>query len=297
MKEQFITGKFSSGTSSILAKAMVIIDTYAEDGYVLTLRQLYYQLVTQNIIPNHPKEYSKLSYLMVKARMSGLVDWDAIEDRTRRPYLPYWAFNMVDALNDMRDQFRINRQENQDNTIEVWCEKDALSGVLSRLTNKYHIRLCVNRGYSSATAMYDAAKRLNVANAHILYLGDHDPSGLDMIRDIEDRLEQFGCTPIVHRLALTYDQIKEYDPPINPTKWKDRRSKKYVEKFGEKCWEVDALPPKVLNKILKDAIEQLVDPAMYSEMLDLEDEQRERIGKEIKLIKRKLKREERKRNG
>ena len=155
----------------------------------------------------------------------------------------------------------------QDNYSEVWCEKDALSGVLSRVTREYHIRLLINRGYSSATAMYDAAQRMEDKNAHILYFGDHDPSGLDMIRDIEDRLAQFECCPQVHRLALTGKQIEKYDPPSNPAKWKDKRAEKYVAQFGETCWEVDALPPDVLVKILEDSIESLIDRDLYDEVI------------------------------
>lgn len=291
MKQQFKAVKFNSGTGAKLQKALEIIDMYAEEGLILTLRQLYYQLVSQNVIPNNVREYSKLSYLLVKARMGGIVDWEAIEDRTRRPYLPYWAYDVPDALNDCLESFRLNRQQDQENYVEVWCEKDALSGVLSsRVTNEYHIRLLVNRGYSSATAMYDSAQRLmRSRSSHVLYLGDHDPSGLDMIRDIEDRLDEFGCHPVVHRLALTKDQIEEHDPPPNPAKWKDKRADKYVAEHGETCWEVDALPPKVLIGILKDAIKQLVDIPQYEAMLDAEDEEKEWLGKQVKLIKKRYK--------
>lgn len=251
-----------------------ILEEYGAQGYVLTLRQLYYQLVSRNIIPNNLKEYSKLSYLLVKARMGGIIDWSAIEDRLRRPDLPYWCLDIPDALEDTIRQYRLDRQAGQENYIEVWVEKDALSGVLRRTTEEYHIRLCVNRGYSSATAMYDAARRMNrESSTHILYLGDHDPSGLDMIRDIEDRLRQFGCYPTVHRLALTGEQIEEYDPPPNPAKWKDTRAEKYIAEFGETCWEVDALPPDVLSETLQHAILDLIDVKQFEDrkFQELED--------------------------
>jgi len=286
MKQQFEAVKFSSKTAAKLEHAIKILDEYGEQGYVLTLRQLYYQLVSRAIIPNNLKEYSKLSYLLVKARMGGYVDWSAIEDRLRRPDLPYWCIDIPDALEDTIGQYRLNRQRGQANYIEVWVEKDALSGVLKRITEEYHIRLCVNRGYSSATAMYNAARRLRrYPNSHIIYLGDHDPSGLDMIRDIEDRLEQFDCYPTVHRLALTSEQIEEHDPPPNPAKWKDTRAEKYIAEFGEVCWEVDALPPDVLSETLQNAILGLIDIDKFEAVKEREIEDKVKLNEFVDRIK------------
>lgn len=175
-----------------------IIKEYAQERYKLTLRQLYYQLVSRDIVPNKIQEYAKLSSLLVKGRMAGIVDWDAIEDRIRTPFLPYWCTDIADGINDLIKQYRINRMDGQDVYIELWVEKDALSGVLKRITSHYHINLMVNRGYSSCTAMYDASKRfkreitLNDNKGIILYLGDYDPSGLDMVRDIKERLEDLA---------------------------------------------------------------------------------------------------------
>ena len=173
-----------------------IIDEYAGEGYTLTLRQLYYQLVSRDIIPNRQSEYAKLSTLLVKGRMAGVVDWDAIEDRIRVPDLPYWVNGMKEAIEDTISQYRLDRQDGQDVYIELWVEKDALSGVLKRITHYYHINLMVNRGYSSCTAMHDAYERfvdkvVEGKKVVVLYLGDHDPSGLDMVRDITDRTKEF----------------------------------------------------------------------------------------------------------
>ena len=173
-----------------------IIDEYAEEGYTLTLRQLYYQLVSRDIIPNMQSEYAKLSTLLVKGRMAGVVDWDAIEDRIRVPNIPYSVDDIKNAIQDTIDQYRLNRQDGQDVYIELWVEKDALSGVLKRITHHYHINLMVNRGYSSCTAMHDAYERfvdklIEGKKVVILYLGDHDPSGLDMVRDITERTKEF----------------------------------------------------------------------------------------------------------
>ena len=266
-----------------------IIDEYAEEGYKLTLRQLFYQLVSRDIIPNEQKEYAKLSGLLVKGRMAGVVDWEAIEDRIRVPYIPYSVDDVEDAIQDTIDQYRLNRQEGQEVYIELWVEKDALSGVLKRVTKKYHINLMVNRGYSSCTAMHDAYKRLkqqenNGKETYILYLGDHDPSGLDMIRDIRDRLEEFGVNPEVKQIGLTMKQIKQYSPPENPLKRKksklsDPRGDAYFQEFGDKSWEVDALNPKILHKLVEKNVEGLIDMGLFQSMLNKEEEGKEELNK------------------
>lgn len=259
-----------------------IIDEYAADDYVLTLRQLYYQLVSRDIIPNQQKEYAKLSDLLVKGRMAGVVDWDAIEDRVRVPHIPYSVRDKQHALQDTIDQYRLNRMEGQENYIELWVEKDALSGVLSRVTEEYHIRLMVNRGYSSCSAMHDSAMRFlraerNDQKGTILYLGDHDPSGLDMIRDVAERMAEFGVTVDVHHIGLTSAQIQKYDPPPNPAKFSDPRAGWYVREHGKVSWEVDALPPKVLNALVKKEVEERIDMKLFNKQVALEEEDKETL--------------------
>ncbi len=259
-----------------------IVDEYAAQGYRLTLRQLYYQLVSRNLIPNKQSEYAKLSTLLVKGRMAGEVDWNAIEDRLRVPRIPYWVNDVPDALQDTIRQYRLNRQAGQSAYIELWVEKDALSEVLQRITSHYHIRLMVNRGYSSCSAMYQAAERFRGASQfssslHILYLGDHDPSGLDMIRDIESRLFEFGvCLDVLH-IGLTQQQIKAFDPPPNPTKITDPRAKRYLAEYGDTCWEVDALRPDVLSELVSGAIELLIDVDLFEAQIKREDRDKARL--------------------
>lgn len=253
-----------------------IIEEYSQQGYRLTLRQLYYQLVSRDIIANSLKEYASLSKLLVQGRMAGIVDWDAIEDRIRVPYIPYWVHGVSHAIQDTIVQYRLDRMENQDVYIEVWVEKDALSGVLRRITSQYHINLMVNRGYSSCTAMHDASERIkrkqDNKKCYILYLGDHDPSGVDMVRDIRDRLEEFGAEAEVMRIALTQEQIKKYNPPPNPAKITDSRAKNYIAQFGNTSWEVDALNPDTLHKIIKKSVEELIDADRFNAKIEQEKE-------------------------
>lgn len=137
-----------------------IVNEYADDGYILTLRQLHYQLVKSNWIVNHDTAYKKLGTILDDCRYGGLIDWDAIEDRGRVPYIPYSVTGVENALRDTIDQYRLDRQEGQKGSIELWTEKDALSGILRRTTSKYHIQLVVNKGYTSSTAIYNAYQRI-----------------------------------------------------------------------------------------------------------------------------------------
>lgn len=264
-----------------------IVEEYMADGYILTLRQLYYQLVSRDVIPNNQKEYAKLSILLKKGRMAGIVDWDAIEDRGRKPKLPYSVTGVRDALQDTIDQYRIDRQQGQQKYIEVWVEKDALSNVFLRVTEEYHIRLMVNKGYSSCSAMHDAFKRFashmkhNKQDGIILYFGDHDASGIDMARDIKDRMTEFGIDKYgdfkILRPALTIAQVRQYRCPENPAKMTDPRAAWYVKEHGRHSWELDALPPRVLAQIIQRNIKSNIDEDLYNEVLEEEARQKKII--------------------
>lgn len=296
MKERFLSDdlRLNDENWKKLASAQEIVEEYAGQGLRLTLRQLYYQLVARGFIPNSDKEYAKLSVLLVKGRMAGEVDWDAIEDRIRVPYLPYYSEDISDALTSLASYYRINRQDGQKTHLEVWCEKDALSAVLKTITSHYHIYLQVNRGYSSCTAMYDAAKRFeqaesNAQDCKVLYIGDHDPSGLDMLRDIRDRLEEFRQEVEVIPIALTWEQVQEYNPPPNPAKISDPRAKWYIAEFGETSWEVDALRPEVLRDLVTEEIKRHLDGMRFQRMLAREDNEKARL---LKIAKRESKKGE-----
>jgi hypothetical protein len=236
--------------------------------------------VSSDVIPNKLSEYGKLSWLLKEARMSGIVDWNAIEDRLRKPSKPSTWDNPKDIVNACISQYRCDRMKNQDTYLEVWVEKDALSGVLKRVTEKYGIPIVVNRGYSSCTAMYDANERFCTAcdldqEIKVIYVGDFDPSGQDMIRDITDRIEEFNNGTYkfeIIPIALTWDQIEQYNPPPNPAKITDPRAKEYICKHGPTSWEVDALRPEVLNTILASIIDENIDHSLYQEMINLEKE-------------------------
>lgn len=294
MKQKFRNTKLNAKSMEHLEAVNSIVEDYQSQGYKLTLRQLYYQLVSKNIIPNKDTEYKKLSRVLTEGRMAGYVDWDAIEDRLRRPQNVYTVADIPDALKDTYRQYRLDRQLGQKTMLEVWVEKDAISNVLKPVTQKYGVNLLVNRGYGSATAMKDAydrfswrlrshSKEYGIDEVIILYLGDHDPSGLDMIRDIQERISlmleidglelSFNVVPI----ALTKEQIRKYNPPPNPAKITDSRSDAYIAEHGRVSWEVDALPPNVLNKLLDDSITQYLDVKKYNKIVKKEAKQKAEI--------------------
>lgn len=275
MKECFKELNLRSERLGMIDQCNDVIEEYQAAGLKLTLRQLYYQLVTKNIITNEERSYKNLGNLLSDARLAGLVDWDAIEDRVRVPKLPNEFKNLSELVNAALRSYRLPRWDGQDAYVELWVEKDAISGVLSPMATRYHVTLMVNRGYSSQSAMYEAANRFRSHNNKdkvLLYLGDHDPSGEDMVRDIRDRLVMFGEYVHVEKIALLMSQIEQYNPPPNPTKITDSRANGYIKKHGESCWEVDALPPDVLHSIVESKIRQWLDAGKMQAIIEKEND-------------------------
>lgn len=266
MKEQFKEINFRQDSLDRIELCNQIIEDYQAQGLRLTLRQLYYQLVTRNAIPNVERSYKNLSTLVSDARLSGLMDWDAIEDRVRQPRRQNEFADLRDLTEAAIQAYRLPRWKGQEWYTELWVEKDALAGVLDPLASEYHVTMMVNRGYSSQSAMYESAERFNSmgdGRAPILfYLGDHDPSGEDMVRDIAERLSMFGVNGLeVRKLALTMEQVERYNPPPNPAKITDPRATAYIREHGSSSWEVDALPPETLSEIIRTAFDEILDTA------------------------------------
>ena len=268
----------------LLASSIQILDEYAGLGYAITLRQLYYQLVSRGLIPNEQRYYKRLGEVITKAREGGYIDWNAIVDRGRNPVMAAHWQDAGELLQAAARQFRLDRWADQPKYVEVWCEKDALGSVLVPVCDRYHIRFMANRGYSSASAMWQAAQRLQQANDRgqqpvVIYLGDHDPSGIDMTRDVEDRLELLSYqTPIeTIRLALNFNQVEQYSPPPNPAKLTDSRADAYIRSFGPESWELDALDPQTLDQMVSDQVDALIDQDLYDQQLLREDEIKARL--------------------
>ena len=277
--------KFNEDRKDKIAKANAIIEEYRQQGFELTLRQLYYQFVSRDFIANNQREYKNLGDIINDARLAGLVDWLAIVDRTRNlQALANWE-TPAEIVEACAKQFRIDKWKEQQFRVECWIEKDALVGVIEGVCNELDIDYFSCRGYTSQSEMWVAAQRLAKYQKKaqvplILHLGDHDPSGKDMTRDITDRLSEFSYSTIeVKRLALNMDQITQYNPPPNPAKITDSRAEKYIEEFGEESWELDALEPAVIAQLIRDAVEEVRDQGQWDEAVAEEEKQKEQLAK------------------
>jgi hypothetical protein len=290
VREAFKSVRFSVKSLELIDQCNTIVEDYQDQGLRLTLRQLYYQLVTKNVIPNVERSYKNLSGLLTDARLAGKVDWDAIEDRVRRPRAASEWPSVASLVDSALAAFRLPRWDGQEVYAELWVEKDALAGVLEPLSREHHVTLMVNRGYSSASAMYESAARFREgaedrARSVLFYLGDHDPSGEDMVRDVRARLELFGVKQLtVEKIALTMDQVEEYKPPPNPAKMTDPRARDYVALHGAVSWEVDALPPQVLARLVRDSFEGIIDREKMDAVIAREEVGKEKLRKAAKRI-------------
>jgi len=296
----------------LLEEIQGIVESYSAQEIKLTNRQLYYQLVAGEIIPNAVETYKRICTFLTDARYSGLIDWDAIEDRGRTPKRASQWNNLSDLIDSAVYSYRLPRWQDQEYYVELYCEKQAMESVLEPVATKYHIYFGCNKGYSSASTMYELAQRIKSKissgkKAVILYLGDHDPSGLDMVRDIRKRIIEFmvlGDDPIdpvgedddnknfeVIPIALNMKQINQYRLPPNPAKITDPRAKWYFAEYGKQSWELDALKPEILMKLTESGVQRFLDVEKYNKWIEKEKEQRkalETFGKKYTAKEREL---------
>ncbi len=283
MKHAYITKNFSASTLGVIDQANVIIGELMADGYTLTLRQLYYQFVARDLFENKQTNYDRLGRIISDARLAGFVDWDAIVDRTRELQENSHWDSVGGILRSSAHWYKRDLWADQPNRVEVWIEKQALIGIIERPCEELDVPYFACRGYVSQSEQREAGLR---ALRHfedddqytiILHLGDHDPSGVDMTRDNNDRLEMFaGWDAVeVQRIALTPEQIAQYDPPPNPTKLTDSRAPAYIAEHGHDSWELDALSPRVLDKLIRDHVEKHMDADLMTAAIERQEEERQ----------------------
>ncbi|EAE1669493.1 hypothetical protein ARW38_13665 [Listeria monocytogenes] len=274
--------KFRADSLNLIERVNSIITEYSSKGYELTLRQVYYQLVATGVIENTERSYKNLGTLISNARLAGLVDWESIVDRTRNLRGFNYDLTPESTLNNMAMNYKTDPWIGQEHYVEVWVEKDALVDIVGKIAGQLDIDYFSCRGYVSQSAMYRAARRLHRQvsmgkNVTILHLGDHDPSGIDMSRDIETRLNTFEVFPKVERIALNMNQIELYNPPPNPTKITDSRAKEYITNFGYECWELDALKPEVINDLIFQKVTPLINYSLMKSLKSKMQEERDLI--------------------
>lgn len=302
MKRRYIFKNFRADTLAIIALVNQIVETYIRDGLDLTLRQLYYVFIAEDLFPdtwidatynrrnglapntkNTLKNYKRLVATVADARLAGLVDWDAITDRTRN--LTSWRSETSPgaAIRHAALYYRLNPWTEQEYRPEVWVEKEALAGVAESAVSPLHVPYMACRGNMSLSEIHEAGMRLkryaeNGQQPVVIYLGDHDPSGIDMSRDVLDRLSLFmggqAHKLSVDRIALNFDQVQQYNPPANPAKPTDSRYKAYAAQYGEESWELDALKPAVLRDLIRASVESYMDRGMFEATRARQEEER-----------------------
>ena len=263
----------------ILDYITTLVSEYSKRGMALTVRQIYYKVISVGYLADLKTPYTSLSQVLTKARNAGLLDWNAIEDPTREHIKPSEWDNVSEILESALSWYRLPRWEGQDYYIEVIIEKQTLVTALEPITRNYHIALNVFHGNGSTTAMYDLAKRAKMAvkkkqKVILVYIGDHDPSGYDMIKSIEERMKLYAPTRPFKLLpiALTMEQIdSEHLKPI-ATKAKYTKKHDYIKQFGKNAWEVDALKPEILNELVKSTIHKYIDGEKMNAVIAREDE-------------------------
>ena len=203
------------------------------------------------------------------------------EDRGRNCLGHSYCEDETSLLDGIEFGIRFDRWARQDTYIEVWVEKQALESVIARPCTSKHVRYMACKGYLSASEAWRAGQRFQNAmnrgkNPVLIHLADHDPSGLNMTQDNQNRVRLFAESQSVdvRRIALNMDQVDQYGPPPNPAKETDSRAKGYVEQYGPHSWELDALEPSVLDKLIKDTVDEYIDPEVWALTVEAEREAR-----------------------
>jgi len=271
----------------LIENANRIITDYESQGFKLTLRQLYYQFVQENLFANVKANYDKLGDAISRGRMAGIVSWDAIEDKHRSSSLPDETMDDVSSALDRAQWFiDVNHWDNQECYVEVWVEKDALGNVIERACEKYNVPHMACKGYLSTSMAWEAGQRFEEKidegkRCVVIHLGDHDASGIDMSRDNQDRLNLFSRSMDVElkRIALNMNQVEKYNPPPNPAKQTDPRAKDYIKRFGDISWELDALKPKVIVDMITREVEKYIDIDVFNDAQERKEKLRGQVRK------------------
>jgi len=265
--------------------AIAVIQQYS---IKLTVRQIYYRLVSAGIIRNTRSSYNMLDKCLVNARLNGLIAFDALVDHTRNVQAGdkdwYWTpeefmKGRLEAMKDSSSQYEMPYWHEQPELVEVWVEKDALASLMSQVCSKLHVNLSPCRGYPSISFLYDAANRLQDTDLPItiLYFGDHDMRGEDIERYLTEMLQHFGVEAEVNRIALTSQQIQTYQLPPQPAKQTDTMARGWIQEHGNVAWELDALEPNTLMHLVENAISNHLDKDILQKRNELLAENRKRI--------------------
>ncbi len=229
------------------------------DDEQMTVRQVFYQLVSRGAIEKSELQYRAVVRQLTLMRRDGRADLDSIADNTRWVHKPTSYRNLKEAVDRLARGYRRAKWDDQELYVEVWLEKDALAGVLFPVTGSYDVPLMVTRGYPSVTYLASAAGEIQRVGKPtvLLYCGDYDPSGVDINRNVQDGIHEFApeADVTLQRIAVTEDQIASLGLPTRPTKRSDARA----HKFEGESVELDAIPGRRLRELVEGAIKRYID--------------------------------------
>ena len=233
-----------------------------EEQQPMTIRQLFYRLVSTDLIPNDRKHYQLVSRVMTKARDDGRIPFEYITDRSRPEYKPNVFEDATEYASAVQKSYRKDYRATQPNHVEIWVEKDAIIGSIEDVTDELGVTIRVGRGFLSTTRAHEIAKHFGRIEkpVTVFYLGDHDPSGQAIETDLFDRIREYGSGYFeLKRLAIFKSDIADYNLPPLRIKQTDSNAAGFAAKYGNKCVELDALPPDVLRERIRCHVEELID--------------------------------------
>lgn len=274
---------------TIIPKVKELLGSF---NYRPTLRQIFYRLVAALLIANTETTYKSLSRATVVAREEATIDPLAFQDRVRTHtngdygYLSPDEFidDRLDQLRDSPDDYTRPMWTTQQVMPIIWLEKDALFTPITEIASRYRVKVYAARGYSSFTSVYEAAQDIQrlMIPVKVLQLTDFDPSGEDMVRDLEDRLTRYGAAGIeLTKIALTSDQVSTLGLPPMPAKKSDPRYVRFAQSFGDQVVELDALPPDELERIVSTAIEELINQDAWNAEVEKAKQEKEEAQRRI----------------
>jgi hypothetical protein len=288
-KTEYEERRFAAKTRRVIDQANEIMDEY---GGGMTIRQLHYQFVARDLYENTQRNYKRLGDILRNARMGGLVDWDQIEDRTRGLYGKTTSRGPEQAIDRASWSYYEDVWDTQPVRIEVWIEKNALTGVITPATSRHRVDYFPTIGYPSITSLKDAADRMirineqggwgdldNPQKVIVLYLSDHDPEGFQMVEKADEVLRTLGVQNLeVRRIGLTMEQVEQFQPPPSFAKETSSRYDAYVDEHGTtEAWELDALEPEVIQGLIEAEILKERDPEIWDARMEAEEESKERM--------------------
>jgi hypothetical protein len=255
-------------TRQLIESAVLILSS----EWPMTIRQLFYRLVSARYIENSRADYQRVSRMMTTARDDGRCLFEWIVDRSRPEYSPRVFDDPVEYAEVIKRSYRKDYWTTQPNHCEIWVEKDAIIGSIQGVTDELGVTVRVGRGFLSTTKAHEIAERFNSISKPItvFYLGDHDPSGRTIEADLVTRIGMYGSYFTLRRLAIFAGDIRKFNLPPLRVKMTDSRAKGFLRKYSNTCVELDALPPIELRRRIRDAVEQLLDRNLWNRAIEVE---------------------------